>query len=81
MTQFGVPKTLISNNGFQFDSKAFKRYCGDLRIKSRYSTQPYPQSNGQAKDINKTIVSRLKKKLENAKERCAKELPNMLWAY
>ena len=32
VTQFGVPRTLISDNGFQFDSKSFKRYCCDLGI-------------------------------------------------
>ena len=26
VTRFGVPRTLISNNGLQFDSKAFRRY-------------------------------------------------------
>ena len=26
VTRFGVPHTLISNNGLQFDSKAFRRY-------------------------------------------------------
>jgi len=26
VTRFGIPYTLISNNGLQFDSKAFKRY-------------------------------------------------------
>ena len=31
VTWFGVPKTLISDNGLQFDSKAFRIYCSDLR--------------------------------------------------
>ena len=30
VTQFGIPHTLISDNGLQFDSKAFRRYCCDL---------------------------------------------------
>ena len=46
VTQFGIPHTLISNNGLQFDSKAFRRYCCDLRIKNIYSTSAYPQGNG-----------------------------------
>ena len=32
VTQFWVPRTLISGNGFQFDSKSVKRYCCDLGI-------------------------------------------------
>ena len=27
--QFGVPHVLISDNGFQFDSKMFRKYCGE----------------------------------------------------
>ena len=30
VTKFGIPHTLISENGLQFDSKAFRRYCSEL---------------------------------------------------
>ena len=43
--RFGVSDSLISNNGLQFDSKAFRTFCSDLGIKNRYSTPVYPQSN------------------------------------
>ena len=43
VTKFGVPHTLILDNGLQFDSKAFKRHCGKLGIKNRYSTPTYLQ--------------------------------------
>ena len=62
ITQFGIPRTLISNNGLQFNSKAFRRYCCDLGILNRYSNLAYPQGNGQAEAINKVIVSGLKKR-------------------
>ena len=38
VTRFGVPDSLISNNGLQFDSRAFREFCSDLDIKNRYST-------------------------------------------
>ena len=41
VTQFGVPRTLISDNGLQFDSKSIRRYCYDLGITNRYSTPAY----------------------------------------
>ena len=69
ITRFGVSHTLISDNGLQFDSKAFKKYCSDLGIKNRYSTPAYPQGNGQAEAVNKVIVSGLKKRLDDAKGR------------
>lgn len=54
---------LISDNELQFNSKAFREYCGNLRIISRYSSPAYPQSNEQVKAINKTIVNGLKKEI------------------
>ena len=46
VTRFGIPCTLISNNGLQFDSKAFRWYYYDLSITNRYSSSAYPQGNG-----------------------------------
>ena len=81
VTRFGVPESLVSDNGLQFDSKAFHKFCSDLGIKNRYSTPAYPQSNGQTEATNKAIVNRLKKRLEGTKSRWAEELPNIFWAY
>ena len=81
VTRFGVPYMLISDNGLQFDSKMFGRYCGDLGITNRYSTTAYPQGNGQAEAVNKVIVSGLKKRLDNAKGKWVEELPHVFWTY
>ena len=78
---FGVPNTLISNNGLQFDSKAFRRYCCDLGIKNRYSTPSYPQSNGKVEATNKVVVDGLKKRIKKAKGRWVDKLPYVLWTY
>ena len=42
VTRFGVPKSLVSNNGLQFDSKAFREFCSSLGMRNRYSTPAYP---------------------------------------
>ena len=81
VTQFGIPHTLISDNGLQFDSKAFRRYCCDLGIMNRYSTPAYPQRNGQAEVVNKVIVNGLKKRLNDAKGKWMEELSHVLWTY
>ena len=69
VTRFGVPRTLISNNGLQFDSKAFRRYYCELGIVNRYLTPAYPQGNGQVEASNKVIVNGHKKRLDYAKGR------------
>ena len=81
VTQFRVPHVLISDNGLQFDSKAFRRYCYELGIMNRYSTPAYPHGNGQAETVNKVIVNGLKKRLDYAKGRWVEELPHVLWVY
>ena len=72
---------LISDNGLQFDSKMFRKYCGELGITNMYSTLAYPQGNGQAEAVNKVIVSGLKKRLDDTKGKQVEELPHVLWTY
>ena len=60
---------LISDNGLQFDSKAFREFCSGLGIRNKYSSPTYPQSNGQVEATNKEIVNGLKKRLDDAKGR------------
>ena len=78
VTRFRVRHTLISDNGLQFDSRAFRKYCSDLGIKNRYSTPAYPQGNGQVETVNKVIVNGLKKRLDVANGRWVEELPHVL---
>ena len=81
VTHFGIPHTLISDNGLQFDSKAFRRYYCDLGITNRYSTLAYPQGNEHAEAVNKVIVLGLKKRLDDAKGKRVEELLHVLWTY
>ena len=80
ITRFRVPHALILDNDLQFDSKAFRKYCGELGIRNRYSTPAYPQGNGQIEATNKAIVSGLKKRLDDTKGRWVDEL-SVLWTY
>ncbi|RVW60442.1 Gypsy retrotransposon integrase-like protein 1 [Vitis vinifera] len=79
--RFRIPQTIIADNGPQFDSIAFRNFCSELNIRNSYSTPRYPQSNGQTKATNKTLMNALKKRLEQAKGKWVEELPGVLWAY
>ena len=81
VTRFRISHTLISDNGLQFDNKAFRRYYCDFSIKNKYSTLAYPQGNGQAKIVNKVIVGGLKKRLDDAMRKWVEELSRVLWTY
>lgn len=73
ITRFGVPYSLITDNGAQFQKK-FKTFCSQYRIRNYYSTPAYPQSNGQAEASNKTILDGIKKRLDKAKGKWPDEL-------
>ena len=67
VTRFGVPNSLVTDNGLQLNSKALQTFCSELGIRNKYSTPAYPQSNGQAEAVNKTILNGLKRRLDEAK--------------
>uniref|UniRef100_A0A2N9EL27 Integrase catalytic domain-containing protein n=1 Tax=Fagus sylvatica TaxID=28930 RepID=A0A2N9EL27_FAGSY len=78
---FRNPPRLSINNGTQFDSKPFKAFCEQYRIRNYFSTPFYPQGNDQAESFDKTLLDGIKKCLERAKWKWVEELPNVLWAY
>ena len=43
VTRFGVPHTLFSNNGLQFDSKTFRSYCDELGLRIGILPLPIPK--------------------------------------
>ena len=79
--RFCIPRTLVSDNGKQFDNAKFKDFCAELRIKNYYSSPAHPQSNGQAEVTIRTLKAALKTKLEDLKGKWVEYLPEVLWAY
>ncbi|KAK3023717.1 hypothetical protein RJ639_042727 [Escallonia herrerae] len=65
--RFGVPRALIVDNGKQFDNSKFRTFCSNLSIDLRFTSVAHPQSNGQTENMNRGILQRLKKKLNEAK--------------
>jgi hypothetical protein len=45
---FGFPEQLVSDNGKQFDSAEFRRFCNQYEIRLTTSSPEYPKSNGLA---------------------------------
>ena len=78
--RFDILRSIVSYNGPQFHSRAYKNFCQELKIKNLYSTSRYPQSNDQAEASNKTILTALKKRLDSAKGKWVDELPEVLRA-
>jgi len=79
--RYGVPHTIITDNGRQFIDKELAKFYIGLGIKHITSSVEYPQTKGQAEAANKIILVELHKRLDNAKGRWPEELVEVLWAY
>ena len=79
--RFGIPNTIISDNGKQFADNPFKDWCVKQGIKQNFTSVAHPQANGQVEVTNRTIVDGLKKRLGKSKGNWAEELQSVLWAY
>jgi transposase InsO family protein len=81
MYQFGIPQMLTMDQGPAFMSQQFKEFAASLGIKLLNSSPYYAQTNGQAEDSNKTVISLIKKKIEEEPKRWHELLLEVLWAY
>ncbi|XP_020202093.1 uncharacterized protein LOC109787906 [Cajanus cajan] len=65
--RFGIPHSLVTDNGRQFIAQSFEDFLRELRIKHLSTSVEHPQTNGQAEAANKVILKELKKRLGNSK--------------
>jgi len=79
--RYGVPHTIITNNGRQFIDKELVKFYIGQGIKHVTSSVEHLQTNGQAEAANKVILVELCKRLDNAKGPWPEELVEVLWAY
>jgi transposase InsO family protein len=81
---FGVPYSIITDNGTNFTSKEFKSYCESMAIKLKFASVAHPKTNGQVEKANGLICNRIKKRLlaplEKAEHAWVVELPSVLWS-
>jgi len=58
---FGVPQQIVHDNGPQFISQVFQRFCKKFKIQSVPPTAYYPTANSLAEAFNRTIGNLFKK--------------------
>ncbi|KAK1648702.1 hypothetical protein QYE76_066507 [Lolium multiflorum] len=82
--RFGVPHSIVTDNGSNFTSKEFKAYCAEVGIKLHFASVAHPQTNGQVEKANGVICNGIKKRLlgplEKARHTWPEELPSVLWS-
>ena len=66
--RFGLPRTLITDNGRQFARARFAEFYEDLNISHNFTSVAHLQANGEAEVTNRTLLQRIKVRLERAKK-------------
>jgi hypothetical protein len=61
--RYGVPNSIITDNGTNFTSGEFQDFAKELGIKIKYASVAHPKSNGQVKKANGLVCAGLKKRL------------------
>ncbi|KAK1643670.1 hypothetical protein QYE76_061475 [Lolium multiflorum] len=59
-----MPHSIVTDNGSNFDSEEFRKFCDDGGIKLKFASVSHPQTNGQVERINGLIGDGLKKRLK-----------------
>ena len=81
--RFGVPNSIITDNGTQFTSKRFLAFCDSFHIRVDWSAVAHQLTNGQVERANGMILQGLKprifNKLNKFGRRWLTELPSVIW--
>jgi transposase InsO family protein len=82
--RFGVPDSIITDNGTQFTSRKFLDFCEDHHIRVDWAAVAHPMTNGQVERANDMILHGLKPRIYNNLNkfgmRWMKELPSVVWS-
>ena len=81
--RFGVPHSIITDNGSNFDSDEFRDFGASQGTRVDYASVAHPQSNGQTERATGLILQGLKPRLmldlKHAAGALVDELPSVLW--
>jgi hypothetical protein len=79
--RFGIPQIIVTDNGRQFDSASFRKFCWEKGITLSFASVAHPQTNGQVEAVNKILKRTMRTKLGDKKGTWPELLPEVLWAY
>jgi len=82
--RFGVPNSIIMDNGTQFIRKKFLLFYDEYHIRVDWATVAHPRMNGQVKRTNGMVLQGLKPRIYNRLNkfggRWAAKPPAVLWS-
>lgn len=61
--RYGIPNTLIADNGSRFIADDFRAFCAKYGIDLRFASVENPQANGQTESTNTVILNGISRRL------------------
>ncbi|XP_050918941.1 uncharacterized protein LOC127136429 [Lathyrus oleraceus] len=80
-SRFGVPISLISDEGTHFLNKLMKNLLRKYTVKDKIATPYHPQTSGQVEVSNRQIKQILEKTVIASRKDWSFKLEDALWAY
>ncbi|XP_065049834.1 uncharacterized protein LOC135679779 [Musa acuminata AAA Group] len=80
VTRFGLPRTIVTDNGTQFSGKRIQEFCASYGIRLKHSSVAHPQTNGLAEVTNRSILDGLRRRVSASRTAWVEELPSILWS-
>jgi transposase InsO family protein len=82
--RFGVPNSIITDNGSQFTGREFLEFCDKFHIRVDWAAVAHPQTNEQVERANGMILQGLKPRifdqLNKSGRKWLQELPAVVWS-
>jgi ribonuclease HI/transposase InsO family protein len=82
--RFGVPNSIITDNGSQFTGRKFLEFCDKFYICVDWAAVVHPQTNSQVERANGMILQGLKPRnfdrLNKSGRKWLQELPTVVWS-
>jgi transposase InsO family protein len=82
--RFGVPNSIITDNGSQFTGRKFLEFCDKFHIHVDWAAVAHPQTNSQVERANGMILQGLKPRifdrLNKSGRKWLQELPAVVWS-
>jgi transposase InsO family protein len=82
--RFGVPNSIITNNGSQFTGRKFLEFCDKYHIRVDWAAVAHPQTNGQVERANGMILqglnTRIFDRLNMSSRKWLQKLPTFVWS-
>jgi hypothetical protein len=82
--RFGMPNSIITDNGSQFTGRKFLEFCNKYHIRMGWAAVAHPQTNGQVERANGMILQGLKPRsfdrLNKFGQKWLQKLPAVVWS-